>query len=277
MALVKAFAQQLAVIWLDVADLHACFRSEGSQRLFVLEVGASAWCGSRFICFLNWSSTEALGVYGKRAVETTNGGSLALEWEDWFFFFILLLTCAMTEFIFLSFRYLLCLQHPAECVLLCPLKTSELCSSWSCSALGNIHILMLVPEGCTCARPHCLKGRQNIPSTRLHLYMSEWWCLLYQSESNFLIPGLLCGVAWRLDAWAKGYTYSLSHCLCLLFAVFLALHCKSKPNKALIWMISHLLSRPRLRLQGPCWGTPLHSCSALDASAAGLLTNPVIH
>lgn len=160
MASAKAFAQQLAASqklpgWTQHIFVLP-FDLRGPQRMFILEVWASACCGSRLSWLLKtyWNTMKTLGVYGKHAAKTTGGGSLALGWEDWVLFFVLLLT----EFIFLSFRYVLREQHPAEWVLLCPLKMwFEPCSSWSCSDLRNVHTLMLLPGGCTCARPCCPK------------------------------------------------------------------------------------------------------------------------
>lgn len=269
MALAKAFAQQLAAIqklfgWMQHIFMLPFDLRGPQRRMFILEVWASACCGSRFSWLLKtyWKSTKTLGVYGTHAVEGTGGGSLALGWEDWVLFFILLLTSSVSQFIFLSFSYMLRVQHQAEWVLLCPLKMRfELCSSWSRRDPRNIHTLMLMPGGRTCARPRCPKHKQTMPSkgpccVLVHPCMPKWSTRLRVTFSSLGYYGvwLVWSALPQHGSWTLGLSRMLTASAAVsacFFAVFLALHCKSKPNEAIIWIIYHLLRwrSPRPRLQ----------------------------
>lgn len=200
MALAKAFAQQLAAFQKLFGGTQHNFMLPFGLRIFILEVWASACGGSGLSWLLKtyWNRMQALEVYRNHAVKTSGGGSPALGCEDQILFFVILLTCLVTKFIFPS----------GMCSVNSAWQSASRCAHWrcglSCVALGHAAIWGASMPWCWClgdahVLDHTAQSTDNAEHRTplyacIHPYMSWWWHLLHPSESNFLICGLLCGV-----------------------------------------------------------------------------------
>lgn len=137
MAPVKAFAQQLAAFQTlfggTQCNFMLPFGLRGPQRMFILEVWASACCSSGLSSLLKtyWNRMKTLEVYRNHAVKTSGGGSPPLGWEDQILFFIILLSCPVTKFIFPS----------GMCSVNSTQQSASCCAHWRCAlsrvALGH--------------------------------------------------------------------------------------------------------------------------------------------